>query len=148
MNAAHRLLAPFAVGLLALAVIGLLLWRVDVARKAEGEARAAAEAAARWQAALEAQTRQITALEAAAAARASAASTAHALTREKLQPIIIHSLEEARTHETTPAGAVLCLDAGRVQSIEASAAALGLEGAAAPGGGAAALHAHPAPDRP
>ncbi len=148
MNAAHRLLAPFAVGLLALAVIGLMLWRVDVARKAEGEARAAAEAAARWQAALEAQTRQIAALEADAARRVNAATSAYAITRERLQPIIIRSLEEARTHETTPAGAVLCLDAERVQSIEASAAALGLAGAAAPAGGAAALHAHPAPDRP
>ena len=143
-----RSLLPMGAGLILLALAALVLWQFGAARKAEGEARAAAEAAMRWQAALEAQTRQIAALEAAAAARASAATTAHALTREKLQPIIIHSLEEARTHETTPAGAVLCLDAGRVQSIEASAAALGLEGAAAPGGGAAALHAHPAPDQP
>jgi Sec-independent protein translocase protein TatA len=143
---AWRSLLPMGAGLilLALAVVALLLWRAERAREAAGAARAEA----RWQQQMARQTRQIAALEAAAAARASAATTAHALTREKLQPIIIHSLEEARTHETTPAGAVLCLDAGRVQSIEASAAALGLEGAAAPGGGAAALHAHPAPDRP
>jgi len=63
-----RSLLPFGAGLILLALAALVLWQFGAARKAEGEARAAAEAAMRWQAALEAQTRQITALEAAAAA--------------------------------------------------------------------------------
>lgn len=143
-----RRLLPLGAGLVVLALAALVLWQFGAARRAEGEARAAAEAAERWQAALAAQTRQIAAREAAAAARVSAATSAFAARREQLQPIIIHSLEEAKAHETTPAGAVLCLDAGRVRAIEASAAALGLAGAATPAGGAAALHQDTAADQP
>jgi hypothetical protein len=76
------------------------------------------------------------------------ATTRYVTTQERLQPIIIRSFEEARDYAQTPAGAVQCLAADRVRSIEESAAALGLSPPAAAAGGSGALRPNPDPDKP
>jgi hypothetical protein len=122
-----RLIWAGAGGLmLALVLAGVMIWLFGNAREAAGRASGEARADARWQALVKEQSGLIADLRVANERKVTDATTRYITTRERLQPIIIQSLQEATDYAQTPAGAVQCLDADRVRGIEASAAALGL----------------------
>lgn len=124
-----------------LALAALLTWQFGNAREAQGRAAGEARADDRWQKVVDQQSAMIADLRVANERKVADATARFVTTRERLQPIIIRSLQEARDYAETPAGAVQCLGPDRVRSIEEAAAALGLSSAAPTAGGGGALRA-------
>lgn len=84
-----------------------------------------------WQEIVANKERQIADLRVANAMKTASATTNYVQTVERMQPIVVQSEVKVRDYAATPAGAVRCLAADRVRGIEAAAAALGLQPAAA-----------------
>lgn len=131
-----------------LALAALLTWQFGNAREAQGRAAGEAKADNRWQKVVDEQSAIIADLRVANERKVADATARFVTTRERLQPIIIRSLQEARDYAETPAGAVQCLGSDRVRSIEEAAAALGLSPATPAAGSGGALRADPDPDEP
>ena len=69
----------------------------------------------------------------------------YARTIASIEPIIVRSTDKVTNYALSPAGRVQCLDADRVRDIQAAAAALGFDSAAA-GGSDRALPANDTAD--
>ncbi len=125
-------------GVLALALA--LAWLYGNARYDAGKSAGTLAEAGKWQKRVDEQSAQIADLRVANERKVAQATTRYVETREQLQPIIVQSKERVREYAATPSGAVQCLASDRVHGIDANAAALGLQPAAAADGGDATLH--------
>lgn len=125
-------------GVLALALA--LVWLYGNARYDAGKSVATLAEARKWQKTVDEQSARIADLRVANERKVAQATTRYVETREQLQPIIVKSNESVRDYANTPSGAVQCLSSDRVHGIDANAAALGLQPAAAAASGDATLH--------
>lgn len=103
-----------------LAVAVFLIWRFGEAREAQG--RLAEQVAARGAALASERQASVKALE--AERRVTAAVDGYAARAAALRPIILTNTKEVMTYAASPAGAVRCRAADRVQSVDGLDAAL------------------------
>jgi hypothetical protein len=103
---------------------------------------------AKWEAAASAADKEILRLNIALVTAKFTALETYSEKMDAREPIILHDRETVRLFSQTPAGAVRCLDAGRVRDIEAGDAARGLVPAVPAEAGEDALHADGARQEP
>lgn len=103
---------------------------------------------AKWESAAAEADKEILRLNIALVTAKFTALEAYSEKMDAREPIILHDRETVRLFAETPAGAVRCLDAGRVRDIEAGDAARGLVPAVPAEAGEDAMHADGARQEP
>ncbi len=125
----------------ALALALALAWLYGNARFDAGQSDGKLAEASKWQKRVDEQAAQIADLRVANERRVAQAAGRYVETVQRFQPIIVQSNERVREYAATPSGAVQCLAPNRVHGIDADAAALGLQPAAAAASGDGTMQA-------